>query len=277
MTKQHDRYTIRQVTMNPELAKQLLSQNTKNRVLRPQRVAEYSRLMGSGRWDTNNPSGCSSQVDEDGILIDSQHRLHAIIAAGWSGPWVLFEHVHQSARATCDVGRSRTPGDFIHLRYGIAGANRAAAITRVLCAIDKREGDLDPVREDLGSTFETYRSNIEYVIGLRGHKELNGIVRGVLVWALQHARRQPEKVHTFVEQVCTGERCDRNSVRLRELTGGGGNNAYRWQLTIQALRIIDAEMRGRTLSRTPTAAYDREGETMRASIRSFIERLQGAL
>lgn len=69
------------MTISPALAEEWLKKNTFNRRISPQSVSKYASDMVSGKW-TLNHQGIA--FDDKGVLVDGQHRLHAIISAGVS-------------------------------------------------------------------------------------------------------------------------------------------------------------------------------------------------
>ena len=71
---------ITHTVMTPTEAQQLLDKhNTRNRTVRPRVVEEYTRTILRDRWQDHLQNAV--QIDTDGVLIDGQHRLLAIVAA----------------------------------------------------------------------------------------------------------------------------------------------------------------------------------------------------
>lgn len=64
------------VEITPELARQLLSNNKINRKIKPTIVERYAEQMEAGEWKF---TGDTIKVDGEGMLLDGQHRLLAII------------------------------------------------------------------------------------------------------------------------------------------------------------------------------------------------------
>lgn len=67
------------VEVSPELAKEWLRSNTFNRKVSPSTVSKYARDMSSGDWRLNHQG---IAFDDQGVLVDGQHRLHAVIKSG---------------------------------------------------------------------------------------------------------------------------------------------------------------------------------------------------
>lgn len=65
--------------ISPETAKKMLEKNDRNRSTKSLTVQKYARDMISGTWYDN---GVPIVIDENGIIKDGQHRLHAIVKSG---------------------------------------------------------------------------------------------------------------------------------------------------------------------------------------------------
>lgn len=113
--------------------------NSHNRRLKDDRVATYRRDMATGDWHFNGDTIC---FDVNGILLDGQHRLAAIVESGVSVWCILVVGLEPVAQETMDVGARRTAGDSLTLR-GEANANVLAAVARFV------------VRWDLGARLTT--------------------------------------------------------------------------------------------------------------------------
>jgi hypothetical protein len=96
-------------TITPEYAKTLL-ENTKvagvlNRKLNHRVVTEYAKEMLASRWKLNSES---IKLDEDGLILDGQHRLMACIEAKVPFQTLMACNVPRDTFDTIDCGRVRT-------------------------------------------------------------------------------------------------------------------------------------------------------------------------
>ena len=107
--------------ISPARAKALLARNQHNRVVRPAHVRQLTEAMTSGRWVFN---GESIKIDEDGGLLDGQHRLIAICDSGVTGQVVVVEGLPRPVQDTVDTGRRRKLSDVL----AIAGYPDASAL-----------------------------------------------------------------------------------------------------------------------------------------------------
>lgn len=122
--------TIELVDVTPELARQWLLRNVKNRNLRKGLFAQYGRDMTAGEWTIN---GSTVVFAEDGTLIDGQHRLNAIATIdtrGASFPLLVVRGVVEQAKRTIDGGSKRTMGDRLKIDDATGNTNVLAALLR---------------------------------------------------------------------------------------------------------------------------------------------------
>ncbi len=89
------------VWCTPEMAAEMLAHNKVNRDMKRSEVESYIRLMKDGLWGT-----CVEPLvfDEDGNLINGQHRLTAQIEAGTSHWWLILKGVPKDTAKTVNGG-----------------------------------------------------------------------------------------------------------------------------------------------------------------------------
>ena len=97
--------------ITPELAKQYLERNLKNRPINDQRVTFYAKDMANGTWQLNS-QGISFY--ENGSLADGQHRLRAVIRANTAVLMMVTYNVPNTS-LIFDRGKMRTPKDILSL------------------------------------------------------------------------------------------------------------------------------------------------------------------
>jgi hypothetical protein len=89
-------------TITPVIAREMLKLNTNNRRLDPEEVLYLSGAMSRREWVVN---GETISFDTDEILVDGQHRLHAVVASGVSIETLVIRDLPTSARDV--VGQER--------------------------------------------------------------------------------------------------------------------------------------------------------------------------
>lgn len=119
-------------TITPELAKQYLAKNTNNyRTLSSAVVSAYATDMKTGNWKFN---GDSIKFNKDGLLVDGQHRLAAIIKSGVSVTMMVITGIENDV-ITFDIGKNRTAGQIAkaqNIPNGAANNSTIGAVTMIL-------------------------------------------------------------------------------------------------------------------------------------------------
>ena len=105
--------TVTIETVSPTKAKGWLQGNVDNRKLRETRVLFFSRLLQEGEWEL---TGDAIVFDDQGILINGQHRLTAVVVSKISAEFLVLRGVPSKAQEVMDQGLSRNLGDQLHRR-----------------------------------------------------------------------------------------------------------------------------------------------------------------
>ena len=118
---------VHAIVVTPALAQQWLARNTHNRGLKPTSIDRFSTDMREDEWQWNGGTICWS---EDGVPLDGQNRLHAIVEAGVDVPMLIVGDLPNDAQRDIDTGISRKLGDVLTLRKE-PNATSLAALIRV--------------------------------------------------------------------------------------------------------------------------------------------------
>ncbi len=118
--------TVSIITISPSQAALMLSAPSRDdeRRLKPPRVAQYARDMIAGEWDL---IGDGIQFDSNGVRMNGQHRLHAIVMANVPIPMMVVKGLNPNAYKSIDRGVPRSFTDGLN----IPNVNRAVAIARI--------------------------------------------------------------------------------------------------------------------------------------------------
>lgn len=100
------------IDVTPDLANEWLNRNEINRNLDVKRIKMYASAMRLGAWQVSNDDIC---IDPNGMLLNGQHRLHAVIEAGVTVPMHVKFNVPTAAMGTMDRGKIRNYSQ--HLRF----------------------------------------------------------------------------------------------------------------------------------------------------------------
>lgn len=122
----HDEPTAGIVTITPQMARELLRRNHKNRNIYEPTVDDYSRDIKKNRFLIN---GEAIKLAVNGDILDGQHRLLAVKKADVPLRTFVVVGLPPETQDTMDSGRKRTVGDTLTLR-GEANAYTLAAVLR---------------------------------------------------------------------------------------------------------------------------------------------------
>lgn len=183
MTEPEPSFTVEEIT--PHLAKEYLDHNRHNRALRTKVVSAYARDIVAGDWRWN---GEAIKFDDEGALLDGQHRLAAIIEADLPVKMLVVRGLPHSTQETMDTGVKRRFNDVLRLR-GEASANALAAIVNAVTGYQHFGGKAFSKRTntnaELSKTLEVYpwlRQATEVADRARRHSAIFGSVAGLAYW-----------------------------------------------------------------------------------------------
>lgn len=137
------------VNITPEMAKRMLEKNPYNRNISKRTVETYAEAMRRNEWHSNGESIC---FDEDGNLINGQHRLAACVLANVPFCSTVVTGVLKQDSYIYDKGRNRTIRNTVMIaqKHGemdsapIYSSNQIIATARYILSIQmgrKKEGD----------------------------------------------------------------------------------------------------------------------------------------
>lgn len=171
--------TIEKIT--PERASEMLEGNTANfRNVDQKRVRLYAAEMSKGEWQV---TGDTIKINPEGVLLDGQHRLMAVVRSGIAIETAVAWNVRADA-LPIDRGKPRTVGQYCKHR-GITHATNVAAAARWCLIHDK--GGWDKVTIQIDQTPDS--ELVEYI---DAHRE-----------TLQDAVRLTNKSrHILTQSIC---------------------------------------------------------------------------
>lgn len=105
--------------VTPALAAEWLLRNTNNRAVSDKAVRSLAEAITAGRWVTTHQG---IAFDRDNVLIDGQHRLHAVVLAGVPVSIEVTSGLDRSAVDAIDNGGRgvRRVADVLRINDGIA-------------------------------------------------------------------------------------------------------------------------------------------------------------
>ena len=145
------------VTMTPEWAGSILaSQNNQNRSVRPNAVKKIAAAILSGDWKVTHQG---IAIGANGQLLDGQHRLNAIVAAGTPVDILLTTNCDPSSFDVLDCGVNRTAADALYLSGASLAPKSAAGLKYYL--LYKRDSSRVWTNIDLPPHTEILKTYIE--------------------------------------------------------------------------------------------------------------------
>jgi hypothetical protein len=139
--------------ITPDIATKILedSKDIKNRSVNEGHVEWLANQMRGGKWVLN---GEAIIIDDEGQLVDGQHRMWAVINSGVTIESLVTRGVDRKGFATIDTGAARTLSNVL----GIVGEKYAAAVAAALGWT---------YRHDQGKMFATVKAvGFSHQIGL---------------------------------------------------------------------------------------------------------------
>jgi hypothetical protein len=164
------------VNVTPDMAREWLASNTKNRKGRPCVVDKYARDMVEWKWMLTHQG---IAFDADGTLIDGQHRLLAICKANVPVQMMVTRGFEPHTMSMVDVGAGRRLSDIIRWETDDAWINskQTQALARFIYSEMMRINHSPSIRE-LIDFMRKYEPAMRYGYGFRNshHKCGNAVM-----------------------------------------------------------------------------------------------------
>jgi len=119
---------VKVMRITPRMAERMLESIEINRSVSRRWVSALADQMTAGEW---SETGETIKIDEDGHVIDGEHRLRAVIQSGTTIKTLVAYGVQASARSKMDTGYKRSGHHALHL----LGVKNAAAVSAALRAL----------------------------------------------------------------------------------------------------------------------------------------------
>lgn len=185
--------TVEFALVTPEMAKVLLATMGANRKPKNRQVQELSSAMTGGLFAFN---GEPLIVDDQGQLMDGQHRCLACVRSGHAFPALIVRGIRRNAFDTIDQGGRRTAADVFTMREEKHAAAKAATL-RFLLAHEREKGlwnvtGLTTTIRDLEAALPRYPALETSITLARRLNDLSG-VSCALMAALHWLMAQKDK------------------------------------------------------------------------------------
>lgn len=197
--------TIERIT--PDVAEKMLGMNIKNRDINSKSIVITA--LQNGEWELN---GATIVFDENGILRDGQHRLHACVKTGKPITSVVVRGVKGEAQITMDTGTKRALRDYTKM-MGYPDYSTVATIGLALYLVDvygieayvsSHRGGKATYKAVIDFIERAYPSRIEPIVGdtrsvMNKYKHINSGIMSVAFDAFRAVSN--EDYQEFMEQI----------------------------------------------------------------------------
>ena len=202
------------VNVTPELAKIWLAIGRFNRRVNYSAVAKYVRQIDAGLWCRTHQG---IAFTNEGVLIDGQHRLLAIVKTGKTVPMLVFTNEPQENFAFIDCGRNRSNLDTVRLGQsdGTLSSFHTQTVRSFLagrfCQTANRWSNAE-VNCEYSKHHEAINHIVEIFSSCKDKKVNDPTIRGLLARAFYHVA--PERITEFATKLihCNGKSGDPISV-----------------------------------------------------------------
>lgn len=228
-------HSIMRVT--PDMAKRWLdNNNSRNRDISPGRVNQYVSDMEADRWEFN---GEPMQFDRNGMLLNGQHRLCAIVSCGIPQTFLIVRGLDPRAQITMDQGTRRSPVDQLGIS-GVSVDKSVAAAVRVYIIWNRGLlfGDAVSNKVTTSEVVAWVHANPDQLQLLRdlttsGIKRAPATPSTNLAVALKFSQIDEAACLRFFDKLITGADLDRNSPILALRTRLLASRDTRTKLTLR--------------------------------------------
>lgn len=240
--------------VTPEIAKKMLERNTRNRKISEKVVAKYVQEILNDEWRLT-PAGVG--FDQDGTLVDGQHRLTAVSKSGRAVPMMFVIGLAPSSQEKVDRQRRRSLFDALFLS-GMVRNRKFVEIATCLArrALSSNSANL-PADSIVKQTLDCHKTSIEAICNFMGEKSVKGISQAsFLAAAVLYHEIDAGRCIEFMQAIKSGAGLtqDHPALRLRKLLlgetalhsmpRGGANQSY---IFCRAVYAMQAHLEGRSI------------------------------
>lgn len=204
-------------TITPDTAKEWLERSAEQRQRKiiNGRVNKLSKAMLAGEWKVTHQG---IALDPDGVLVDGQHRLTAVVQSGVSVEMTVTRDVPREAFDVMDIGAARTPAAILNIA-GYTDVNVLSAMVRDVLAYDEvkeTRNRINTVGRDITHTellafLETERGELALEAKAAGSVIAHGLGRhglkphlGAAVMIIRESGADEQLVLEFTSRLADG-------------------------------------------------------------------------
>jgi len=202
--------------ISPELAYEMLKQNTKNRKLKKNIVLDYANQMATGNWKLTD-QGIS--ISKDKIIINGQHRLAAIVKSKTTIEIpVTIDLDYNDVFKVYDTGVKRTASDALHIS-GVKNASLIAASIKKQIILGKKNITKitnTEIHDRYFSNSEVYQtiSNLSTKYNNKLKLLSISLVGGIMSYLIIDKKHDLDTVESFLNQLYFNKEITNSTIEL---------------------------------------------------------------
>jgi hypothetical protein len=195
------------------MAIEYLNTNKHNRTMAPGHVNDIVHILRNGDWHLT-PDAIA--FDEDGVLLNGQHRLEAIRITGITAECLVVRGMTAEAFMVIDRGMKRTAGQVLHV-LGYKYAKSSAAGARLIVSRDQQSSvqhaDHQAIIRYVAENREAFEFASELatkhpMVGIQMASVVAFLVMGIL------SEADTDLMEQYVVGISSGENLVKGDVRL---------------------------------------------------------------
>jgi hypothetical protein len=225
---------IQIVNVTPALAREYLARNATNRRVRPGHVTALAAVMQAGQFQSTHQG---LALNDQGDLVDGQHRLLAIVKSGVTVtmPVAYGVNAEHYGHLMIDVGMNRTTADVYAVDRFVA---QPCTFIAYMHQSTRHKAVLRPYLEAFGPIISA--------ISKGGRHMRRGITSAPMVAAAAIRVAMGEDAHMVNANFVGMVRLDYDHLPpvanafLRQMSNGRVDHANKWDLFTRGWRVYDA-------------------------------------
>ncbi len=183
--------------ISPDKARDYLATNVCNRACSKASVKRWADTMKAGAWKLSSDA---IAFDWNGVLINGQHRLNALITTGATMPFLVAHNFPPESKNALDVGKKRSLHEILTINGYPITINEVAICKFIMTPWEKAtvtNPDHEVHRAKLKRVHQRFKSEIDFVIEQTKFKEFAAPELAALTLLLARCQN-PEIVSDFI-------------------------------------------------------------------------------
>lgn len=204
--------------IGPDKAHEYLKANVCNRACSKAAVKRWADTMKVGAWKLSSDA---IAFDWNGVLINGQHRLSALIETGATMPFLVGYNFPPESKNSLDVGKKRSLHETLTINGYPISINEVAICKFIMTPWDKGtvvKPDHEVHRAKLKQIHKRLKSEIDFVIQQVKFKEFAAPEMAALVLLLARCQ-DPEVLSDFISLLRGKGRLDGTLRKSDEIVG----------------------------------------------------------